>query len=622
MLLVHRGAVKVVKVVRAAATVGVLAAGALLAAPALPAAAAPDESITTDDVAIQLAADGTLDVTETIGYDFGANHRHGIVRTIPTQVHLQNDDRHDRSYPIEGVSVERDGSPEPMSRSTVDNNTQIKIGDPDNDNLTGTHSYVIRYTMRGVVNAFSDHDELDWNATGSDWSVPIGKSSATVTGPATVTRIACYAGRSGSSQPCSQSRKDGQTATFHQDQVLNPGDGLTVVIAYPAGTFSNTSPILIKRGPNLAAGFRVSWWAVGGGAALALLGSLFALLIAWRVGRDRYYVGQLPGLAPGPGEPEIERRKPLIGAPPVSVEFVPPDKVRPGQVGTIVDEKADVVDVTATIVDLAVRKHLHIAEIRDPGDTRPTDWQLNKLTDGDAKFLRYERTLFDALFDGRDSVLLSDLKYTFHTDLTRVRTQLYSDMVRQGWYRQSPARTRAAARALGVVLLIASVGVTALLAVWTHFALIGVGLVIAALVLLIVAPRFPARTGRGSAALARIQGFRLYIATAEAEQMKFQEREQIFSEYLPYAIVFGLAERWARIFSDIGSVTPQGGGLYWYTGVPGWNMGLFAGSLYTFTNTASVSLASTPPSASGVSGFSAGGGFAGGGAGGGGGGSW
>jgi hypothetical protein len=618
MLLAHAGAVKVV---RSAATVGVLVAAALFAAPARPAAAAPEESITSDDVAIQLAADGRLDVAETIVYNFGANRHHGILRSIPTRAHLANDDQHDRVYPIEGVSAQRDGNPEPMSRSTVGNDTQIKIGDPDKDDLTGTHTYVLGYTVHGVVNAFADHDELYWNATGSDWQVPIEKASATVTGPAGVTEVACYAARTGSNQACSQSTKDGQTATFHEDRPLNPGEGLTVVIGYPAGSITDTSPILVNRGPDLAAGFRFSWWALGGGVALALLGTAFALLVAWRVGRDRYYVGQLPGLSPGPGEPEIERRKPLIGAPPVSVEFVPPDKVRPGQVGTLVDEKADVVDVTATIVDFAVRKHLHITEIRDPGDARPRDWQLNRLTDGDPNFVRYERILFDALFDGRGSVLLSDLKYTFHTDLVRVRTQLYSDMVHQGWYRQSPARTRAAARALGVVLLVASLGVTALLAVWTHFALIGAGLVIAALVLLVVAPRFPARTGKGSAALARIQGFRLYIATAETEQIKFQEREQIFSEYLPYAIVFGLAERWARIFADIGSVTPQGGGLYWYSGAPGWNMALFAGSLYTFTSTASVSLASTPPSASGVSGFS-GGGFAGGGAGGGGGGSW
>ena len=324
-------------------------------------------------------------------------------------------------------------------------------------------------------------------------------------------------------------------------------------------------------------------------------------------------------------------RKPLFGAPPVSVEFTPPDiqwgrggtgKVRPGQVGTIVDEKADVVDVTATILDFAVHRHLHITEVRAPGAKKPTDWRLERLTDGDPKFLPYERTLFDALFSGRDSVTLSELKNTFATDLRKVRNKLYADLVAQGWYRQSPATVRAAAIAVAIVVLLASAGITALLATASSFGVIGLGLVLAAIVALVAAPRFPARTGKGSAALARIQGFRLYVATAEAEQIRFQEREQIFSEYLPYAVVFGLAERWAGIFSDIGAVNPDGsGGLYWYAGAPGWNMVFFAGSMSTFTATTGTSLSSTPPSASGSSGFG-GGGFSGGGAGGGGGGSW
>jgi uncharacterized membrane protein YgcG len=267
-----------------------------------------------------------------------------------------------------------------------------------------------------------------------------------------------------------------------------------------------------------------------------------------------------------------------------------------------------------------VHRHLHITEVRAAGARKPSDWRLDKLTDGDPKFLPYERTLFRALFADRDSVTLSELRNTFADDLRKVRRQLYADMVSQGWYRQSPATTRAAAVTLAIVLLLASAGITVLLATTTHLGLIGVGLVVAAVVLLIAAPRFPARTGRGSAALARVQGFRLYVATAEAEQIRFQEREQIFSEYLPYAVVFGLAERWAGIFSDIGAVRPDGGGgLYWYTGPPGWNMAWFVGSVSAFTSTTGSSLSSTP-AASGSSGFS--GGFSGGGAGGGGGGSW
>ena len=51
--------------------------------------------------------------------------------------------------------------------------------------------------------------------------------------------------------------------------------------------------------------------------------------------------------------------------------------------------------------------------------------------------------------------------------------------------------------------------------------------------------------------LAQSLGFRRYLATAEANQLRFEEGEDIFSRYLPYAIVFGLADRWARVFSEL-----------------------------------------------------------------------
>jgi uncharacterized membrane protein len=194
-------------------------------------------------------------------------------------------------------------------------------------------------------------------------------------------------------------------------------------------------------------------------------------------------------------------------------------------------------------------------------------------------------------------------------------------MVEQGWYRRSPQATRRLAYVLALLALALAGGITFLLASFTQVALLGVGLVVGALVLLAVAGKMPARTGKGTAALARILGFKLYLTTAETEQIKFEEREQIFSRYLPYAMVFGVADRWADEFRDLGAVQQDGGsGLYWYSGQPGWSMVYFGHSIGSFATTTTGTIASTPPSASGSSGFS--GGFSGGGGGGGGGGSW
>jgi Predicted membrane protein (DUF2207) len=608
------------RVFRAAGAIGVLATVLLFGAAPRPAFADPGESIATYETAIVVEADGMMRVTETIAYDFGANNKHGILRKIPTQ--FRYDDTHDRVYPFNGATVAMDGSAVTVDWSAADGYQLLKIGDPDRT-ITGTHTYVIMYTVQGGLNHFADHEELYWNTVGDEWQVPIAAASARVTGPAPIQRTECFAGPTGSRLGCAEKSIDGALATFHHTQLGN-GSGLSVVVAFPAGSVRNTGPVLVDR-HDLTAAFQLTPWTVGLALGLVLAGVAGALATGWSVGRDRRYVGPLPGLTPEPGEPEIERRKPLIGAPPVSVEFVPPQDVRPGQVGTLIDERANVIDVTATIIDFAVRRHLHITELPRDGKWSKQDWELAKLTDGDPDFLPYERALFDALFHERDRVRLSELKNTFATDLGRVQEALYADMVTRGWYRLSPAHTRKMAYGAAFAMVAVSVGFTVFLAAYTHVAMVGIGLVIAALVFLAVAGKFPARTGRGSAILERVRGFRLYIATAEAEQLKFQEREQIFSRYLPYAMVFGLAERWAGIFARIGAAGPDGAaspdGLYWYTGQPGWTLAYYNQSIGSFTTTTVGTIASTPPGAAGSSGFG-GGGSAGGGGGGGGGGSW
>jgi uncharacterized membrane protein YgcG len=602
------------KISRAAAATAMVA-GALLFATSAPASAAASESITAYASDFVVQANGTVDVTEAITYDFGGENKHGIIREIPVSFHFNKSK--DRIYRISNVTVRRDGAAEPFTSTDKGGFETFKIGDA-RKTITGAHKYVITYSVAGALNAFKDHIELYWNAVGTLWTVPIEDASATVEGPADILRVACFFGPQGSSDGCQTSQASGKRAEF-AESALGDQSGMTVVVSFPPGSIANTDKILVQR-RDLAAAFWPSPISLGGAGVLGVLGIVFATFIGWVVGRDRAYAGFLPGLTPGYGQTAEEKRKPVFGKPPVSVEFVPPDGVRPGQVGTLVDEQADSVDVVATIIDFAVRKHLRIRELSG-ANGKVNDWELVKLDDGDPKFLGYERELFYALFRGREQVRISELRNTFATDFNSTKTKLYADMVTQGWYRQSPYTTRIRARRWGALALVASAGVTAILAIFTHVALIGLGLIIGSIALLVASNKFPARTGKGSAALARVQGFRLYIATAEATQIKWEEREQIFSRYLPYAMVFGLAERWAKIFGDLGTVGPDGRpGLYWYSGYPGWNMFFFTQSIGSFTTTTASSITSTPPSASGSSGFS--GGFSGGGGGGGGGGSW
>ena len=115
----------------------------------------------------------------------------------------------------------------------------------------------------------------------------------------------------------------------------------------------------------------------------------------------------------------------------------------------------------------------------------------------------------------------------------------------------------------------------------------------------------------------RVLGFRRYIETAEVTEAKFDEQVKLFTRYLPYAIVFGCVERWAKAFEGLGTQPGQTG---WY-GPGGWQALALSQSLSDFNSHLGQTLAAPPPSSGGGgSGFS--GGFAGGGGGGGGGGSW
>src|SRR5215203_1072136 len=215
--------------------------------------------------------DGTIEVHETIVYDFGAVPKHGIFRTVPVRTEQSGKDGYDRVYPLTVVSVS--GSADTPAQYTVEedgDNQRIKIGDPDRT-ITGEHTYDIVYRVHGAMNAFGDHDELVWNAVGTEWPVPIDKASAVVHAPADITQVGCSTGYLGASYPCDTASSSGSTAEFSK-AALAASQGLTFTVALPKGAIvPSPTPILEERF-NFASAFRVTP-ATGGisGGLLAVL---------------------------------------------------------------------------------------------------------------------------------------------------------------------------------------------------------------------------------------------------------------------------------------------------------------------------------------------------------------
>jgi uncharacterized protein (TIGR04222 family) len=564
---------------------------AMVVAMATPARAA-DSGWTIDlfraDVTIR--ADGSLAILESIDVDFDGLQKHGIFRDIPTR--YQYDDTHDRLYRLSVQSItDASGRGLTYQVSASDTITEVKIGDPGRT-VSGKQTYRIRYTVSGALNAFADHDELYWNVNGDRWGVPTTGVAASVTGPSgAMQKVTCFEGPTGSTSPCAATNTTDR-ADFRATRSLAPGEQLTIVTALKPGAVSVAAPDLVTRPRGFTDYFSTSPLALGL-AAIVLVGGLVLVWWTWWTrGRDR-------------GAPR--------GA--IVPEYEPPAKLRPAQLGVLVDESADPRDLVATIVDLAVRGYITITEHAKQGFFGHTDWTLDKRKPGD-DLLPYEKRLFEGLFKDGDSVLLSSLKGKFQPTLKGAEALLYKDATARGWFVADPSRVRIAYAGLGCVTALVGIGLVVFLGQVLGWGLVGLAIVPAGVTLLVMNHAMPARTAAGAALFAQTLGFKRYMDTAETDRAAFAEKEGLFTAYLPYAVMFASVDRWMRAFAGLDTAQAVSS---FYVGPGPFNALAFSNSFGSFSSTLASTVVSTP-AGSGGSGFS--GGFSGGGGGGGGGGSW
>lgn len=151
---------------------------------------------------------------------------------------------------------------------------------------------------------------------------------------------------------------------------------------------------------------------------------------------------------------------------PIAVMYEPPDHLAPAEVGTLVDESPDTRDITATVVDLAVRGYLRITERKAEhllGLWSSLDYlfQRTKPRQEWAALPAFERLLLEALFKDRevDEVLLSSLENRFYKSLPGIHDAIFQALQRRTYYNQRPDRVKqgylVGGVALGIVLTIA-----------------------------------------------------------------------------------------------------------------------------------------------------------------------
>jgi uncharacterized membrane protein len=542
------------------------------------------------DAQIQVRADGTIDVTEVMEAQF-TGAWHGIYRSIP--VEYTDDAGLNYTLLLDEISAtDRDGQKLKLEQDREGRYIKFKIYVPEAEDATRT--ILLHYRVLDAVRFFRDYDELYWNVTGNEWQDPIELVTAHIEFPAGITGLhaIAYTGVTGSRTEDARVEISDNVVDIRSTRRLGYRQGLTAVAGFDKGFvqapsrsmqlmrfLKSNSPLLIP----LIAFFVMLW-------------------LWWTRGRD----------------PQRQA---------ISVQYEPPDKLTPGECGTLVDNEAAMRDITATLVDLAVKGYLTIEQKEEShllGLTHSKDYILHmKKPPGEWAAARsHEQEMLAALFDEGASpvVALSDLQNHFYTCLPAIRDRIFSALMQDGYYLHRPDTVRqgyfGAGLVIGGLLVFGGVGyfqnATGIAAGSWILAGIASGLVIC-----VFGWFMSARTIAGARALEKVLGFEQFLGRVEKDQIeRLEKTPELFEKYLPYAMALKVEKKWVQAFSGIALQPPQ-----WYQGYYGGNFTAFylVNDLNMMSMQASSVMASAPRS-SGGSGFGGGGGSGGGFGGGGGGG--
>jgi uncharacterized membrane protein YgcG len=561
---------------------------------------------------------GQMRVVEKIAVDF-TDQNHGLLRALPKSYK-----GHPLHLHINKVSSDS-GAPVGYTTSTSNGNEVLRIGNP-NQTVTGNQEYTIDYNVQNVITFYGGHDELYWDVNGDQWDQPFKQVSAVLHMPTGLQMWSqapkCYTGSYGSAdQLCSIGSADhplqlcGTQAfslpspTANCDPPFAAGDiiadasnlsphaTLTVVIGFRKGyfrpmnfgdylrdyavdTLELTVPIIVLGGSSF------TWWL--------------------KRGRD----------AKGKGT--------------IVPQYDAPDDMKPIEVGALIDFQVDNRDLTATIIDLAIRKYLKIIEAENKKLLVIKDryYMLELLNRNWNGLNDWERQIMEGIFGGaavHDSVTLSAMATKLHATATSLKRSVASSLTSRGYFASNPTKFVTLGVVPAVVVIWIGVSLFSTAQVWL---MAGIS---AGLLLGVAFWHFlPARTTKGVAAKEHILGLKLYLEVAQKDRIAMLQSPnapyappsdgpartvELFEKLLPYAIVLQVEQQWAKKFKDIYATPPD-----WYAGnYTAFSTGYLVGMLSDgFAPAVNTSFAA--PSSSSGSGF--GGGFAGGGGGGGGGGGW
>ncbi len=607
-------------------------------------------------------ANNVWDVTETITVNF-LEPRHGIYRYISYDLFIDQDVKNVKGEveqkrlqyrtDIDFVSVE--GSE--YSTDYDDSNVMFKLGSPDYT-VTGLKTYVLKYRISYPYDRNVDTDFLFHTVLPADLEDEVKHFSFVVTFDKPIAQYATsklqvYSGAWGNKDNSLNVKvsEDGNTISGEVSDVP-ARSGVTLYQKLKNGFYEGKG-----LEPNSPKPMQVCFY-----ISLALLVLIGIQLI---------FVTR----------PHVTKQ----------IEFYPPEGISSAEVGTIIDESVDDIDIASLIPWFASKGYLTIREVseeRGKKFTKKTKLELKRIKGLPSDAPKYQKTFFDVLFaKGNTCVRLDKLEEQpekmkeVHDQInnlykgtegdendkslshTRLAYWLYLPLIitttfaflfsypgsycdvglllaiifawttpfALGWFANlifansryvDSTTSKVVVFIIKLVLFcIATITLAIFLFEEDSFMTESTFLITSILCFAITefAGNFHIETPYRAQMMGKLLGLKEFIETAEKPRLEslLEDDPQYFYRLLPYALVFGISDKWAEQFKDIKMEKPS-----WYSGSSNLDSYMFshtmANNLCSSTSSAITTVSHDSSSIS----SSGGGGFSGGGGGGGGGGSW
>ncbi len=263
------------------------------------------------DAQIAVLPNSSVNVTESITVHFIGGPWHGLYREIPVEYVTPQGMNYSLFLNLTSIT---DGAHNPLkydsSRERHYRKLKIYVDHADES----VQTIIIQYTVSDALRFFEDHDEFYWNITGDEWTVPINSASAAISLPVEAKNIRAnvYTGAYRSIARDAVAEVTGNGVEVRTTAPLAFHQGVTVAIAFDKGAVQPPT-----AADKVGLFLRSNW-----PLFFPLIVAAMMFWLWWNKGRD-------PRLRP------------------IAAQYEPPDKLTPSEVGTLVDNSADMRDITS-----------------------------------------------------------------------------------------------------------------------------------------------------------------------------------------------------------------------------------------------------------------------------------